>query len=63
MSSNPEQPICRPLAPPEIADPGKVRIGMGFKILPPAKAPADVSDSGKNPNRNGVQNLLASDAS
>ena len=33
--------------PAEVADPGKVCLGMGFKIQPPTKPPAATLDSGK----------------
>ena len=29
-----------------VADTGKVRVGAGFRLLPPAAAPAEVSDAG-----------------
>jgi hypothetical protein len=46
MSSSTEQSARPTAAPAEVADAGKVRTGMGFKILP-AKTPAAVQDSGK----------------
>lgn len=40
--------VSVPSSPPaEVADPGKVCVGMGFKILPATKPPAATLDSGK----------------
>lgn len=46
MRSNTEQPMLPKTVPAEVADAGKVRTGMGFKILP-AKDAACVADAGK----------------
>jgi hypothetical protein len=36
-----------PAAPAEVADAGKIRTGLGFKVLPATAPPAAVADSGK----------------
>ncbi len=39
----PSAPILRP----EIADPGRIRVGAGYKLLPQTTPPAAVNDSGR----------------
>ncbi len=46
-SNTTDMPVLPPVAPAEVADAGKIRTGMGFKILPPGKTPAAVADIGK----------------
>lgn len=38
--------VSLPAAPAEVADAGKIRTGLGFKVLPPTAPPAAVADSG-----------------
>jgi len=48
MFSSPKtSALPTPVAPAQVIDAGKIRTGMGFKILPPTAPPASVADSGK----------------
>jgi hypothetical protein len=51
MNSSSDRPTLQPVQPSEVFDPGKVRTGMGFKVLPPAKTPEAIADNTKQKPR------------